>query len=746
MTRDIRPARRLLMAAALLLGTAAPLGMSRPVAANGSAPTDDEVAAATVAHSAVDTNRPEPGDDVEITLPAETFTAGETVNVYLYSAPVTLGQPTAGTDGELDATVTIPQATTVGGHTIVAVGATSGEIVAIPITVTASVTAGATDIDYDQPGQYEIQPCSSATDTDCIVSMGYVVDSGLVEAGYLAAAPDPGFTCADGHIFNSAGTYWNFPGLTTEEGGSTILASPSLTTPGFNHNCSRSGDRVVALERVAERVFVGLFSAVDQGGGNYNQASVPKPGCPSGSQCSIGLGPAEDTVFELTLRVSGFAMAYAYASTSGTEVEIQALEDGDALVTVRGMALDIPGVGDSTSFSEGSLRTTEQADFLANTWFFQMKNANDPGFPSDCSTHGFPVISGNHAWGGEPEWDSVANELRFNMGAPHLRPDGEVFEGIYEARIPVAYAECLWGIDPTALVTDLEVAVIDEDGTERAEGEFVASITIVDDMLHIDADGFHFSEPDVVVRSTGGFVSLDKPVRILNTRTGDPIGADDLGGSGTPHTLQVTGDLIPATATAVALNVTVVDGQANDFGGYVTVYPCGTKPEASNLNFTTGQTIPNSVIAPLSATGTVCLYVYGQAHLLVDVSGYFTAGLEPVDPTRILNTRTGDPIGADDLGGSGTPHTLQVTGDLIPATATAVALNVTVVDGQANDFGGYVTVYPCGTKPEASNLNFTTGQTIPNSVIAPLSATGTVCLYVYGQAHLLVDVSGYLAG
>lgn len=58
-------------------------------------------------------------------------------------------------------------------------------------------------------------------------------------------------------------------------------------------------------------------------------------------------------------------------------------------------------------------------------------------------------------------------------------------------------------------------------------------------------------------------------------------------------------------------------------GGYVTVYPCGTRPDASNLNFTAGQTIPNSVIAPVSPAGTVCFYVYGTAHLLADVSGYF---------------------------------------------------------------------------------------------------------------------------
>jgi len=114
-----------------------------------------------------------------------------------------------------------------------------------------------------------------------------------------------------------------------------------------------------------------------------------------------------------------------------------------------------------------------------------------------------------------------------------------------------------------------------------------------------------------------------------------------------------------------------------------------------------------------------------------------------ISPERILDTRSSDPIGAADLGGGGAPYELQVTGGSIPTSATAAALNVTVVDGRTNDFGGFVTVYPCGNRPNVSNLNFVSGQTVPNSVVAPLSANGSICLYVYGLADLLVDISGY---
>jgi hypothetical protein len=159
-----------------------------------------------------------------------------------------------------------------------------------------------------------------------------------------------------------------------------------------------------------------------------------------------------------------------------------------------------------------------------------------------------------------------------------------------------------------------------------------------------------------------------------------------------------------------------------------------------------GQTIPNSVIAPVSASGDVCFYVYGRAHLLVDVSGYFPSGsgISSLTPARLLDTRSGPKVGSFD--GSVGPVVLNVLGKggLPGSGVGALALNVTVAEGENPVAGGgFVTVYQCGTRPDASNLNFVGGQTIPNSVIAPVSASGDVCFYVYGRAHLLVDVSGY---
>jgi hypothetical protein len=89
------------------------------------------------------------------------------------------------------------------------------------------------------------------------------------------------------------------------------------------------------------------------------------------------------------------------------------------------------------------------------------------------------------------------------------------------------------------------------------------------------------------------------------------------------------------------MNVTAVNSEANKYGGYVSVYPCGTRPNTSTLNFTAGQTVPNGLIAPVSSAGKICIYVYGKADILIDVSAYMTLTnfTSLTTPVRIRDTR-----------------------------------------------------------------------------------------------------------
>ena len=257
-----------------------------------------------------------------------------------------------------------------------------------------------------------------------------------------------------------------------------------------------------------------------------------------------------------------------------------------------------------------------------------------------------------------------------------------------------------------------------------------------------------------------GFVSIS-PARLLDTRvdqnTSDQryMGMGSLVGGGT---LDLTilgrgGDpaAIPANGvSAVVLNVTVTNPTE---AGYVTVWPSGgVRPNASNLNFTPGETIANLVIARVGANGQVSLFNNaGSTDLIADAVGYFTntSTLTALNPARILDTRAGyatvdgqfEGIGAIS-GGNQLVLTLAGRGGL-PATGVgAVVMNVTATNPTAS---GYVTVWPSNqVRPLASNINFVRGQTIPNLVISSVSPNGQVSLFnSAGNTDLIADVLGW---
>ena len=70
------------------------------------------------------------------------------------------------------------------------------------------------------------------------------------------------------------------------------------------------------------------------------------------------------------------------------------------------------------------------------------------------------------------------------------------------------------------------------------------------------------------------------------------------------------------------LNITATGPTA---GGFLTVFPTGTgRPNASNLNFGPGQTVPNLVIAQVGTNGQVSIYnAAGSTQLIADVAGWF---------------------------------------------------------------------------------------------------------------------------
>ncbi len=264
--------------------------------------------------------------------------------------------------------------------------------------------------------------------------------------------------------------------------------------------------------------------------------------------------------------------------------------------------------------------------------------------------------------------------------------------------------------------------------TKLGTGGKVCFLSLATVELIADVAGYYPAGSDYTALS---------PARILDTRL--QLGGTRVGAGGILQ-LQVGGrGGVPTNAAGAVMNVTATNPAGP---GYVTVWPCGQAlPNTSNLNFSTGQTVPNLTITKLGAGGRICIRGSVATDLIADVSGYYPAGSSytTTGPTRILDTRVH--LGGSRLAAQSTLQ-LQVGGaGGVPATASAVVMNVTVTNPAAN---GYVTVWPCGqARPNASNLNYVRGQTVPNLTITKLGAGGRVCLYSLGASDVIADVSGY---
>jgi len=250
------------------------------------------------------------------------------------------------------------------------------------------------------------------------------------------------------------------------------------------------------------------------------------------------------------------------------------------------------------------------------------------------------------------------------------------------------------------------------------------------------------------------------PGRVLDTRDGTgsvPVGPI---GAGRTISVRMNGQAgVPLSGVAaVVLNVTVTGPTQPS---YLTAYPTGTaQPNASNLNFVAGQTVPNRVIVKVGSNGTPGWVSFfnaaGSTQVIADIGGWFSDASNPgaagsrsvgVTPARVLDTRDGTggysaPLGA----GQTIVATVAGTGGVPAMNATvppsAVVLNVTATDTTG---ASYLTVWPDGAaRPNASDLNWIAGLTVPNLVVVKLGSDGKIQLYnPVGSTNVIIDVVGW---
>jgi len=265
-------------------------------------------------------------------------------------------------------------------------------------------------------------------------------------------------------------------------------------------------------------------------------------------------------------------------------------------------------------------------------------------------------------------------------------------------------------------------------------------------IVQIDADDavcvYSNSSAHVVVDLFGAFVqdgglpmSPAGPSRLTDTRsTPRPVAEAE-------SVLEVP---VPMSAGGVIVNLTV-DRIGAD--GYLTAWPCSQdRPIVSNLNYAVSERQKaNVAVVPIGPDGTLCIFNNTPASIIVDLLAVFAPGLpnrfHPVEPTRVLDTRTG-------LGGwvGRTAADQDLTVGPFGQQPGAIAVgSVTATNALG---AGYVTAWSgAGAMPSTSEVNFVNGATRPNMLVVETTTDGTFCLTQgpAGRTDVIADITGWFS-
>ncbi|TPG19481.1 hypothetical protein EAH86_03185 [Pedococcus bigeumensis] len=253
----------------------------------------------------------------------------------------------------------------------------------------------------------------------------------------------------------------------------------------------------------------------------------------------------------------------------------------------------------------------------------------------------------------------------------------------------------------------------------------------------VDVQGYLSAGPATVNGSTQTIY----PSRILDTRTKRvAIPAH----SSLDVQVAGAGGLPPTNVAAAWLNLTVT---GNARAGYLTAYPTGTtQPLAANLNFGAGETRAAGTLAKVGLNGRVTVYngSSAPAHLVVDAQGFVRsgsgasalAGVTPVAPTRLVDTRTSEPVAP------GTPLTVGLNSATRPTNSAAAVVAVTATDATAP---GYLRVSSSQVGDNSTSMvNFVPGRATTNLVVARTIQDLVIANGSSQAVHVVVDVVGWV--
>ena len=318
--------------------------------------------------------------------------------------------------------------------------------------------------------------CTTDTQLDCTKSVAAYINNEWVP-GTLTGRTDPspnGVCCIE----------WKIPGLRNEDNTDLIMTRNLIKYTGniFNsvqiHATTKAGFRV-PWESGHTACTTNKIDGVCYREGNLQ----------------------EGVKFRMVIRSSWVLPTAVSAGLTDMKTTIEYLpQSGATEITFEGTPTYTMGV--SSESEAGSESTGVFTDPNGKgSWGMLLFNAStiDGRFypiKKECNEKPTIVTSANGYGMSIPSFTN--GQLDLKVQSPHFRPDGRtVHYGIYEAIVPLATAECLWGTAISS-ASQLKVEIFETESGQTKTA--TSSVSLAKEGLLIRASGFSYSIPTIRVK------------------------------------------------------------------------------------------------------------------------------------------------------------------------------------------------------------------------------------------------------
>jgi hypothetical protein len=310
--------------------------------------------------------------------------------------------------------------------------------------------------DFTVPATYVLTKCTSATELDCIESVGILDSQGVLLPGTLKSE-----------------TVSETPRISS---GNSIYAGNSIWLVG---------DKEVNL--------AGTIDSPNSKGCSGTCASL---------RFMINVADPLNTKVRLVFRTSWLRPMNVQIKAQQSDYKFEKITGGSRW-TIEGSGMSSSDYNFQNIQELDAKKAADAKADVERTLFdifihHAGNSRSDSYWEPKCADKGFSVQSHNTNETGDPSWDAANESLNFSIFAPHLRSNGELNTGYFKFWTSHEFMDCKFPGNTLTKAAKLTLEIVYDDGTSNVA---TSAVTNKDGVLYFFASGFHFSSPKIRIKA-----------------------------------------------------------------------------------------------------------------------------------------------------------------------------------------------------------------------------------------------------